>query len=334
MVFGYTGAVIAGFLLTAVRRWTGQPTIEGARLGALFTLWLGARVLPFGGSAAARAAAAVDVTFWLGLLAACAVPIVRSRNRRNYGFLVLLTAFTLAAASSHANRLGFLFGDFWAVRSLGVDLVSVVMLVMTGRVVPAFTRNATRADDIADTPRLDRAAVFAMGLVVVLDAASAPAAWSAGPAGLAGVLALARARRWGARHTLEQPLLWVLHLGHAWVAVGLVLRGLVPFVPGLPASVALHAVTAGGIGLLTLGMMTRVTLGHTGRLLAVPRFIGAAMLALAVCAALRVFGPLAAPDHLTAVLGSAGALWCAAFGAYIVGYARALLTPRVDGLPG
>jgi uncharacterized protein involved in response to NO len=333
MVFGFTGAVFAGFLLTAIRRWTGENTVDGWRLGALFAVWLGARALPFV-PGAGRVAAAVDVAFFVGLLCSCAVPIVRSRNRRNYGFLGLLAGLTLAVAVSHANRLGYLAGDFWAVRSFGVDLVTIGIIVMTGRIVPSFTRNATEARDIADTPRYDRAAALAVVVVTVLDAFSAPQSWSAAPAGLAGVLVLARARHWGAHHTLRHPLLWILHLGHAWVAFGLMLRGLAAVMPALPASLPLHAITAGGIGLLTFGMMTRVTLGHTGRLLAVPRSVALAMGALAVAALLRVVGPLAAPTELPVVLGTAGALWSGAFAAYALRYGRALFAPRIDGLPG
>jgi uncharacterized protein involved in response to NO len=147
-------------------------------------------------------------------------------------------------------------------------------------------------------------------------------------------MVLARGFHWGTKHTFRQPLLWVLHLGHAWVGIGLVLRGLVPLFPSLPPSLALHAVTAGGLGLLSFGMMTRVTLGHTGRMLAVPRSIGIAMHALACCALLRVCGPLVAPFHVPLVLGLAGTLWSAAFVTYIVVYAGALLSRRVDGRPG
>jgi len=333
MVFGFTGAVFAGFLLTAIRRWTGKATVSGWRLGALFAIWLVARLLPFV-PGAARGAAVVDLAFFVGLFVACAIPIVRSRNRRNYAFIGLLGGLTLAVTISHANRLGYLHGEFWAVRSFGIDLVTIGMVVMTGRIVPSFTRNATDAKDIAETPGHDRAAALALVLVTVLDAVSSPKAWSAAPAALAGVLVLARARRWGAAHTLRHPLLWILHLGHAWVGVGLMLRGLGAVAPSLPSTLALHAITVGGIGLLTFGMMTRVTLGHTGRLLAVPRSVAIAMVALALAALIRVVGPLLAPTELPLVLGTAGALWSVAFAAYALFYGKALFTPRVDGLPG
>jgi uncharacterized protein involved in response to NO len=334
MVFGYTGAVFAGFLLTAIRRWTGLPTLDGWPLAVLCLLWSGARVLPFVTSAPAFAGALVDVAFWLGLLVACARPIVRSENRRNYAFIGLLGALTLAAAMSHANRLGYAHGEFWSVRTLGVDLICVGSVIMTGRVVPSFTRNATRATDITETPSYDRVAALAVVLVAVLDAASVSARVSALPAGLAGILLLVRARHWGPKHTFSAPLLWSLHLAHAWFGIGLTLRGLTAWFPFVPPSIALHAVTAGGIGLLTFSMMTRVTLGHTGRMLVVPRGIGVVIGLLATAALLRVTGPLFAGSRLPLVLAAAGGLWSLSFAAYLAAYGRALVTPRVDGQAG
>ncbi len=334
MIFGYVGAVLAGFLLTAIRKWTSHPTLEGWPLAALCLVWLAARVLPFIPFAPSTLGALVDVCFWCGLLAACARPIVRGRNRRNYGFIALLAAFALAAASSHANRLGYLHGDFWGVRQCGVDLVCIAIVVVSGRIVPSFTRNATRAPGISETPRLDRVATVAMVTVALLDAFSAPARWSALPAGLAGVVLFARARCWGPRHTLRDPLLWSLHLAHGWLALGLVLRALAPWVPSLPASIALHAVTVGGIGLLTLSMMTRVTLGHTGRMLAVVPSMGVALGLLSAAALLRVGGPVVAANHLLLVLAAAGGLWSASFVVYLVVHGPALFSPRADGQPG
>ncbi len=334
MVFGYAGAVLAGFLLTAIRKWAGRPTVDGVPLLVLCVLWLGARVLPFLPRVPPLAAAVVDVAFWFGLLVACARPIVQARNRRNYGFVVLLGAFVLAVMLSHANRLGFLHAEFWGAHSLGVDLVALAIVVMAGRVVPSFTRNATRRTDISETPVHDRLVVGCLVLVAALDAASLPPHWSAVPAGISGILVLARARYWGPQYTLRDPLLWGLHLAHAWLGVGLVLRGLVPWVAWLPPSVALHAVTAGGIGLVTFSMMARVTLGHTGRVLLAPRGLGASMGLLATSALIRVIGPIVAASHLSAVLAVAGALWSASFAGYLVVYGRALVTPRVDGLPG
>ena len=135
-------------------------------------------------------------------------------------------------------------------------------------------------------------------------------------------------------HTLSNALLWPLHLGAAWIGVGLILRCLSAFVPGMPPGVALHAITAGGIGVLCLAMMTRVTLGHTGRMLAIPRPMVWAMGALSLAVFLRVLGPLLVPSHYPLALGIAALFWSLSFAVYLFVYAGALVSPRVDGRPG
>ncbi len=334
MVFGFTGAVIAGFLLTAVTNWTGRATLSGGALAALLAVWLGGRLAPWVPGVSGWVAAACDVAFWAGLAVGCGRPILSSRNRRNFGFIALLLAFLLAAALSHANRFGVYPPGLGAGRLLGVDLIVLPILVITSRVVPMFTRNATSAAGIASRPALDRAAIVGMALLTLLDLCSAPVLPRAVLAIAVGVFTFLRARDWGAERTLGNPLLWVLHLGSAWIGTGLILRGLSSFVPGLSPSIALHAITAGGVGLLCLGMMTRVTLGHTGRMLAVPPSMAWAMRALSLAVVLRVVGPVLMPSKTLVALSLAALFWSLAFGCYLAIYAKALVSPRVDGRPG
>lgn len=334
MVFGFAGAVIAGFLLTAVTNWTDRTTLQGAGLAALFTVWLGGRVAPFVPEPSGLLPIAFDVAFWGGLAVGCLRPIVASRNARNYGFIVLLAGLLLAAVLSHANLRGVFPAGLGLGRRLGIDLIVVAILVVTSRVVPMFTRNATGATDISSRPALDRAAIVGMLLLAILDIANVAGEARAPLSVLVGVLVLLRARHWGAKYTLGKPLLWILHLGGAFIGLGLILGGLTAFVPQLPASVALHTITAGGIGLLCLGMMTRVSLGHTGRMLAIGPSMVWSMRALVLAVLLRVVGPLIAPSHAPALYLLAALLWCAAFVLYLVNHARALVTPRTDGKPG
>ena len=175
---------------------------------------------------------------------------------------------------------------------LGVDLVTIVIVIVSARVVPMFTRNATRVEGIENIPVLDRAAIAAMVVVVATDVLTPGSALAGAITLLAGVLVAARAWRWGARHTLRTPLLWILHLGHAWLAIGLVLRGVSVFSEAVPSSMGLHALTAGAIGALTLGMMARVSLGHTGRMLAAPKPVAVAFGVITVATVLRVVAPL------------------------------------------
>ena len=147
---------------------------------------------------------------------------------------------------------------------------------------------------------------------------------------LAGVLVAVRSVRWGARHSLRDPLLWILHVGHAWIAVGLLLRALSALTAAVPASAATHALTVGAIGSMTLGMMARVALGHTGRMLTTPRPIAAAFALVVVSTVLRIFAAIAAPSQVGIALVASGVLWSVAFALYAIVFAPILFAPRVD----
>jgi uncharacterized protein involved in response to NO len=214
---------------------------------------------------------------------------------------------------------------------VGVDILVVAMVVMTGRVVPMFTRNALGAPDVSATPLFERLTTISVITIVLLEAFGAPANMTGIVSCLAGILAVSRMRRWGTLRVFREPLLWILHIGSLWIAVGLVLRGVAIF-SLLPLGSGLHALTAGAIGALTLGMMTRVGLGHTGRMLAVPPRITGAFGAVVAAAALRVLAPVLWPAAI-APLVVAGLLWSTAFLIYLVSHAPLLVSPRVDGRP-
>lgn len=337
MIFGFTVAVVAGFLLTAVSNWTQRETVVRAPLLALAAVWAAGRVtmltaarLPWG------VPALVDLAFLPMLVVALARPLVAARNRRNFVMLAVLGALFAANVVAHLDALGLApVGSARRACLVAVDLVLVVALVIAGRVVPMFTRNATGVESIRSIPALDAATVLAMVAVAAADALAGDTPVFAGAlAGLTGLLALARAAHWGTRHTLRHPLLWVLHAGYAWATIGLLLRCASAFGAAVPASLATHAMTVGAIGSLTLGMMARVSLGHTGRPLAVSPAMAAAFAAINVAAAARVAVPLFAPSFTYAALLVAGAAWSFAFLAYLIVYAPILATPRADGKPG
>lgn len=335
MVFGFAVAVIAGFLLTAASNWTKRETLVGAPLGALAVLWLLGRVAMLFADALPRGlAAAVDLTFLPALAIACARPILAARSRRNYGFVVLLGALWLANFGVHLGALGVRPEWLRMGNLVGVDLVILAIVLMSGRVVPMFTRNATRAEGIRNLPWLDRAALVGVAAVALCDALGVDARVSAVVAGLAGAAALARTAYWGARHTAGHPLLWILHAGHAFIPLGLLLRAASVVSAQVPSASALHALTAGGIGALTLGMMTRVGLGHTGRMLAVPRSVAIGFGSLLSGAAIRVLAPFAPVSSYVVLVSIAGVLWAAPFAIYLAAYAAPLASPRVDGRPG
>ena len=335
MVFGFVAAVLAGFLLTAVANWTERETLVGLPLLALSGLWVAGRLaLVLSAYVPRWVPATADLAFLPVLFVVLARPLLAARSRRNFVLLAVVGALCLANVSVHLDVLGVLPG--WRRRGclVGVDIVVLVLLLIAGRIFPMFTRNATKIASIRSHPRLDACTGASMALLVVLDAAIDSPAITAAVAGVTAVLAVARSVHWGARHSAGQPLLWVLHVGYAWIPLGLGLRAAGAFLEWMPASVATHALTVGAIGTLTLGMMSRVTLGHTGLSL-VPR-AGATLsfAAMTLAALVRVGGPLFGAATYRATVYAAGALWTVAFAAFVLVHARTLLSPRADGKPG
>jgi uncharacterized protein involved in response to NO len=330
MLFGYTTAVIAGFLLTAVRNWTGAPTASGAPLMALAALWVCGRVLvltPF-----ALTAALVNAAFPLAVAVAIGIPLVRAKNVRNFFFIGLLVvlgaldlAFHLALQSvfEWPPRLGL---------QLALDIVLFILAVMGGRVVPMFTNNGIpglRARRNAWVERL------ALGTLILLFAADLLAFTPAAIAAIALTGACAHAVRlwlWQPWRTLGTPLVWILHAAYGWIVVYLALRGFAAL-GWTGASPATHALTAGAIGGMTLGMMTRVARGHTGRPLVADGYERVMFLLVQLAAILRVFGVLAWPGEYLVWVQGAGLLWAGAFGLYAVRYWPILSQPRADGRP-
>lgn len=336
MVFGFVGAVIAGFLLTAVANWTQRETATGLPLLALAALWLAGRLAMACSAMLPTVVVAVaDLMFLPALFIALARPVLAAKNYRNVGVLAIIAAFFGTNLWLHLVALSISSaGSARRPALLGVDLVLLLITIILGRVLPMFTRNATGASSVRSIPLLDKCAIGSVAALGLADAL-VPATRVAGAvAVIAGVLSLARASHWGARHSFQQPLLWVLHAGQAWLVVGLVLRGAALLGAPALASPATHALTVGAIGSLTLGMMARVALGHTGRMLAAPKSIAAAFLALNLAALVRVFVPLLAPAWYFAGLVATAALWVTAFAIFVVVYTPILAAPRVDGKPG
>lgn len=336
MVLGYAVGVIAGFLLTAVGNWTRRETAVGAPLLGLAALWALGRVAMFlGGILPHALVALLDLAFLPVLVVVLARPLAAARDRRNYGMLGILGALFAANVVMHLAALGVV-GTYAAREAalFAIDVVVLVILIIAGRVFPMFTRNATGVTSIRSSRALDVLTIGAMALLAAMDAIAPAHEGGNVVAGIVGVLAIARAAHWGIRHTARHPLLWILHAGYAWLAFGLILRALAGIAPVIPAPLATHALTVGAIGSLTLGMMARVSLGHSGRPLVAPRPAVWAFGAITTAALVRVLAPLFAPRAYLQELVAAGALWTAAFVLFLVAYAGVLVSPRVDGKAG
>ncbi len=249
--------------------------------------------------------------------------------------LGVVLALFAANLTIHLDALGVIAaGSARRASFVAIDVVLLMIVVVAGRIFPMFTRNATQVATIRSIPQLDVAAAVGMVGVALLDAIAADASLIGAACAAVAVVAAARAYHWGARHTARHPLLWVLHAGYAWLVFGMLLRATATWSSAVPAAAATHALTVGAIGTLTLGMMARVALGHTGRALVAPPAVGWAFVAINLAAALRVAVPILAPGAYLTGLMVSGGLWAAAFGIYLVAYAPILSAPRVDGKAG
>lgn len=331
MLFGFTLAVVVGFLFTAGRNWSNRPTPSGLRLAALAALWLAGRVLvltPF-----AWAAAIVDSSFAFAAAIALALPFWASRNRRNYFFVGVLVLMGLANLAIHLSQLGVLALPAFIGIQIALDAVLFVMAVMAGRVIPMFTNNGVPGAGALRQPLVEK---LALGSTLLLWAADALQLDGTPLAVLALACAGAHALRWALWKpwkTLRTPIVWVLLAAYAWIPLHLALRGAAALGVAL-GSAPTHALTAGAIGGLIIGMMTRTTRGHTARPLRADRFDVACYGLVLLAALVRVALPLAVPAWtLHAVICSA-LLWSAGFGLFAVHYAPMLCRPRLDGKPG
>jgi uncharacterized protein involved in response to NO len=339
MVFGMASAVIVGFLYTAGRNWTGLPTPVRGRLAALVALWVAGRAamlfVPAVSGATGFAATGAALVDWLFLpLAAWPLAAVlrKAGNRRNYFLVGLLALMALANGAFHAGVAGWLALDPVHAIESAILVVALMEAAIGTRIIPMFTRNGVPGCQPAVSAPLDRASLALLALAGVAWAARAPA-WLVTPlALLAGVLVLLRVLRWQPHKTLRHPLVWILHLSYAWIGAGMLLLAAAGAGWG-GASAAFHALAVGGMAGLVVGMMTRTTLGHTGRMLRAGRaettmFVLIQLGALARVAAALWTGPAAV------LLVASAACWSVAFALYAMVYLPYLASARIDGKEG
>ncbi|WP_187970649.1 NnrS family protein [Aquibium microcysteis] len=325
MLFGYLSAVIAGFILTAIPNWTGRLPLSGWPLAVLVGLWLAGRAACLA-SPDPWLAMAVDLAFPVTLAFAIWREVLAGRNWKNAPVAVMIAMFGIANAVDHLASDGLLDHDLG--QRLALAVAGMLIALIGGRIVPSFTRNWLVKESSATPPapfgRLDKAALAAtaaamLGWVVMPDNALVGAFMFA-----AGALLAVRLFRWRGLSTVREPILLVLHVGYGWLAVSLALLGLAIVLPdAVPHSSALHALTAGAVGTMTLAVMTRASLGHTGRAIGADRIVVAMYGMVSAGAALRVAAPFAG-EWYAHVLASGGALWAGGFLLFAVRYAPIL----------
>lgn len=335
MLFGFAMAAVAGFLLTAVPNWTGRLPLTGWPLAALAGLWLAGRLaVAFGDRLGAAAAAALDLAFPLVLLAVIAREVATGRNWRNLPVCAALAALLLANVLMHLEPLAIAPSGVLGER-LGIATLALLVALIGGRIVPSFTTNWLRRRAAPALPApfglVDKLAL-ALTVAALLAWVAMPEAWPVGALLVgAGAAQGWRLTRWQGHRTRAEPLLWVLHLGYGWLALGLVLVGVDALAGRYGAH--LHALTVGCFGTMILAVMTRATLGHTGRALTAGRATTAIYVLVTVAAVLRLAAHAAAGAYLTLVALS-GLAWIAAFAMFLFVYGPMLLRPGGAGSRG
>jgi uncharacterized protein involved in response to NO len=330
MVFGFVMAAIAGFLLTAIPNWTRRLPISGLPLALLVSLWLLGRLIclvsalvPFWLSVA------VDLSFPAVLVAVAAREIVVGRNWRNLPMVVPVSVLGIANLLMHLEADGFAVPTGLGWR-LGLAAVVILISVVAGRIVPSFTRNWLGKRGAAELPSVhglvDRAALGILHLGLLGWAFDLDTRYVGAALLLGAALNLWRMLRWRGSATAAEPLLWVLHVGYGWLAVGAGLLGLATLGVVVPPSAAIHALTAGAIGSMILAVMTRTTLGHTGRSLSANRVTSLIYILAGLAAVVRVAAALE-DDWATPLLIASASLWIAGFAIFLLSYGRFLIKP-------
>ncbi len=340
MLFGFGSAIVVGFLLTAVQSWTGVMGIRGKPLAVLVLMWLSGRFfLAFGFSynVPVELIAAGDVMFLLFAAIAMAYPVIKVKQWRNLMFVPILFVLSLLNASSH-----------WAViynqhhiatQALhgAIILFSLIITILGGRVIPAFTANTTRCIKKPPVKYLEIISILSIILLLIiafLGFDNVPSILLFSVSFIAALANAWRSSRWGGQYCKSEPLLWSLHIAYSFIPLGFGLLALYSMGVMANISAALHSITVGAIGGMILSMISRVTLGHTGRQLNPPRLISVAYIFIFLAAVVRVIIPAWLPELVQWSTAIAGGLWVLAFACYFYFYAPMLVTARVDGRPG
>ena len=331
MLFGFVGAVVAGFLLTAIPNWTGRLPIAGLPLAGLFSLWLAGRfALLFSLSIGILPAAILDAGFYLVLAGFAAREVLEGKNR-NLPIVGLVFLFGLANAFDYLAASGVV-DDTSLPWKTALSLVIIMISLIGGRIIPSFTRNWLMKRGIRESlpGQPDRFDLIAIGVTAL-----ALFTWLLAPAGkfpasvlmVAAALQFLRLIRWKGWKTLADPLVLILHVGFLWVPVGLGLLALSQVNAIVPQSVAVHALTAGAMATMILAVMTRATLGHTGRELRAGPATSLIYIFVTAGAVLRVAAGFGAMEYRVG-LEVAGGLWMSAFVLFLIVYGPILARPR------
>jgi uncharacterized protein involved in response to NO len=331
LVYGYVPAIVAGFLLTAVPNWTGRLPVTGTPLLLLVSLWaVGRLAILFSGRIGMAAAGIVDLLFLATLGGVIAREIVAGQNLHNLRVLVLIGLLFIGNAVFHWEAISMHSGNGYGTR-IGIGATVLLITLIGGRIVPSFTRNWLARARPGRLPmpfdRFDAVAIAASAVAIAFWIALPQAAPTAVLAAVAGLLHAIRLGRWAGYRTAAEPLVLVLHVAYAFVPIGFLLQALAIATPDLVvATGALHGWTVGAIGTMTLAVMTRASLGHTGQALVASPATQLIYAAIVVAAVARII--TAFDIWREALLGVSAAAWVLAFGGFALSFGPLLVKPR------
>lgn len=331
MVFGFSTAIVSGFLLTATQNWTGIRGVHGKRLQLLVGLWLLPRLLFFVPVVPGSVLGVLDLAFLPALSWALTPYLMKSG--RNRVFFVLLAGLWMGNCLWHADVLGWADGTATTGLTLAIGILVLMMVLIGGRIIPFFTRNAISDARVRVHPLLEKSVIALTVLFVVFDTFFSGLVIMTPLVFLLFVLHLSRWLAWDPWSAKKTPILWILFLGYLWIVAGFLLKGLAAVGAVLPA-LATHSFTTGAMGVLIYGMVTRVSLGHTGRPIQAGPFVTAGYVLVNLAAFTRVFMPFLFPAWYHLILLISASLWVGAFGILVAVYAPVLLAPRGDGREG
>jgi len=335
MLFGFAAAAIGGFLLTAVPNWTGALPLSGPPLALLFAAWLlGRLAVSFSAVLPYPVVIGIDLVF-LPLLGAMAARQLFVRPApRNLVFLVLVAALTLSNIFFHLANAGYISADPLAAVRTAILIVTLMVAIIGGRIIPAFTHNWLHGKH-PSLPRpirsfwLDGVALASLALLVMLEIGGVTNVVVGIAALIAALANAARLALWRGTAARSEPIVWILHVGYAWIVIGLALTALDVFTDAVPASVVTHAFGTGAIGTMILAVMTRASLGHTGRRIIAPRPVVWSYYLVTLAALVRVGAPFLDHQFYGAALTAAALAWIGAFAIFAIVYAPILTTQRV-----
>jgi uncharacterized protein involved in response to NO len=335
MIFGYLTAAIAGFLLTSVRNWTGMDTVKGMPLVWLTALWLGGRILPyFDGTIPHWIISAVDIAFLPILTVAFTIPLIKTKQVHNYAFPAITITLMIANILIHLELLDILNNVSHHGINIAINAIVILLAIVAGRVIPFFIGRSSWGAHTKKWPTIERLSYITIITLVLVRIIFPETELILFLALLTAVIHSIRMAGWYARVIWSDSLLWILYIGYGWIVVSFILDALSVVVPSISSYIVLHAFTTGAISMITLGMMARISLGHTGRPVQSTPLITISFVLITLSGIIRVALPILLPEWIYYFIVLSGSLWAIAFLIFITIYTPILIRPRVDGLAG